>query len=75
MALVNFPRIRIKKYPKGWVVETYKRRFLRRGKWTHIIGVSGIDSEPWYYYSYDIALREAVIEFKHEILIQELYED
>jgi len=46
--------IRVKKYKKGYVIE--RRKGLR---WVHIISVSGIESEPWYYKTKEMAISEA----------------
>lgn len=52
-------KMRVKKYPKGWVVEIQITKiffFIKKKSWTHLISVSGIDSEPWYYSSKEIAI-------------------
>lgn len=64
MFLVNFSKVRIHKYPKGWVVEIQKSTWYGRKYWTHLIAVSGIESEPWFYKDYDSASDEAVKYFK-----------
>jgi hypothetical protein len=51
---INGVNYRIKRYPKGWVIErqTY---FLFFKYWKHAVSVSGIPSEPWYYSFYRFA--------------------
>ena len=50
MHLVNFPPVRIKHYPgKGYVPEIQKKTWYGRKYWTHIVPVSGIPDEPWYF--------------------------
>ena len=46
---------RIKKYEKGWVVETQKKKWYGAKYWTHFVSVSGINSQPWYSSSYEFA--------------------
>lgn len=54
------PEFRIKEYPKGFVVEYY-RKTLFGGKWIHYISVAGIDDQPWYYSSFEMALDDMAI--------------
>jgi hypothetical protein len=68
MNLVNFPKVRIKRYDLGYVVEVKKRTWYGLRYWKHIISAAGIESEPWYYKDYDIALQEAVQLFKWDLI-------
>jgi len=68
MHLVNLPEIRIREYPKGWVVEIRKRKWYRRRYWVHLIAVAGIESEPWYFKSFDNALKEATKCFRWDLI-------
>jgi len=52
MHLVNI-KIRVKKYPEGWVVE--RASF---NKWLHVISVSGIKEQPWYFKTKEVAIEE-----------------
>lgn len=60
MSIVNFPELRIKKYPRGYVVEVKKKKWWGKEYWVHIISVSGMEDEPWGFSRYDIAYLEAV---------------
>lgn len=63
-------KVRIKEYPKGFVVEIKVYKGIFRGyQWTHLISVSGIDSEPWYYDDLDMAVKEARKLFGWDLLI------
>ncbi len=59
---------RIKKYPRGWVVEIQKEKgFLFKKKyWTHFISVSGIESRPWYFSNRKTAADELLQKIKYE---------
>lgn len=59
MHLINMPKVRVKKYPRGWVVEREFKTWYGKRYWKHIEAVSGIDSQPWYYKTMDIAVDEA----------------
>lgn len=67
MWLVNFPKIRVEKYTKGYVVEIQKSTWYGKKYWVHIESVSGIESEPWYYQSFDIAVEEAAKHFNWDL--------
>jgi hypothetical protein len=67
MHLVNFPKIRIKKYPQGYSAEILKRKWYGKKCWVHIVSVAGLPNEPWYSDSYDYALECAVKYFKWDI--------
>jgi len=58
MWLVNFPKVRVKKYPKGYVVETKKSTWYGHKYWVHIESVTGIEDKPWYYDSEGMAISE-----------------
>jgi uncharacterized protein (DUF427 family) len=49
MYLINFPKIRIQKYPKGYVAEIQKCTWYGKIYWVHIVPTSGIRDAPWYY--------------------------
>lgn len=68
MHLIGLPRIRIKQYPKGYVVEIQKRTWYGRKFWTHLISVAGMNSKPWFFNSYESALDEAVLYFKYDLM-------
>lgn len=59
---------RIKKYPRGYVVEIQKTTWYGKKYWTHYISVSGIDSEPWYHSEYKYAEMNLINKIKTEIL-------
>jgi hypothetical protein len=71
MGLENL-KVRVKQYPKGWVVEIQKEKsfllFFKRKYWTHILSVSGIHYLPWYYKSKDTAISEACKNIKWELM-------
>jgi len=62
--------IRIKQYPRGYVVErkVYNGWFKPK-KWEHLISVSGIDDMPWYYTTHQNALDQAKLLFGWDLLI------
>lgn len=66
--MVNFPDIRIKKYPKGWVVEAKYKKWWGKVYWKHIISVSGMPQVPWYYRTEQSALENLGAEFKSHII-------
>ena len=65
--------IRVKKYPKGYVVEIQKEKrfllFFTKKYWIHIISVSGIINKPWYYKSKETAINEAVRYFEIDLYL------
>jgi len=64
--------VRVKKYPKGYVVETKKAYWTVFGisyKWVHILSVAGMSDKPWYYLNKDIAVKEAVKYLERDLLI------
>jgi len=67
--LINFPKIRIKEYPKGFSVEIQKIAWYGRKYWTHAIGVSGMSDEPWFYPSYELALSQFHEHFKNSLTL------
>lgn len=52
--------LRIRKYPKGWVVEKQCRKWYGKTYWTHFTSVAGIESMPWYYSSKENAERDTL---------------
>lgn len=68
MWLTNL-KVRIKEYPKGFVVEVKVSRAFWGYKWTHLISVSGMRDEPWYFRTQEGALEEAKKLFGWDLLI------
>jgi hypothetical protein len=62
MHLVNFPKVRIKKYDQGYSPEIQKTTWYGKTYWVHIISVSGIDNLPWYYKNKEDAIN-AVLKY------------
>ena len=65
-------KIRVKKYPKGFVVEieqTKKTFFGKKKYWTHLISTSGMSDKPWHYSTKEIAISEAKKFFEWDLLI------
>jgi len=60
MSIVNFPELRIKKYPIGYVVEIKKKKWWGKEYWSHIISVAGMEDEPWVFSNYENAYLEAI---------------
>jgi len=69
MHLVNFPKIRIRQCPEGYIVEIEKRTWYGRKYWTHIESVSGMSSVPWYYQSFDAAVYQTENHFRWDLLL------
>lgn len=46
MHLTNFPKVRIERYVKGFVVEIQKKNWYGKKYWVHISSVSGIETMP-----------------------------
>jgi len=64
-------KVRVKKYPRGWVVEiemTKKTFFGTKKYWTHLISTSGMSDTPWHYSSKELAIKEAIKFFEWDIL-------
>lgn len=57
---------RIRKHPRGYVVEIKKRTWYGRVYWTHFISVAGIPDEPWYYSTFDYAVSGLQDEVKFQ---------
>jgi len=53
------PKMRVKKYSLGWVVEREFKTWYGKKYWKHIESVYGIESKPLYYKTIDIAVEEA----------------
>jgi hypothetical protein len=68
MNLVNFPKVRVKYYHKGWVIEIQKQTWYGRRYWTHIVSVAGIESLPWHFNSFTDALEETTNYFKWDLI-------
>ncbi len=59
-------QFRIKKYPKGFVVEVQKSKWGFK-RWTPFILVRGID-EPWYHSSYKYAESSLLGKIKRDTI-------
>lgn len=68
MWLTNLQNVRMHKYPKGWVVEIQKTTWYGRKYWTHLVSVAGIESEPFYFSTYDSALDETTKYFRWDLM-------
>ena len=66
MDFVNL-KIRVKKYPKGWVVETQKSKWYGKKYWMHIISTAGVESLPWHFSSKEFAISEAQSLFIYDL--------
>jgi len=62
-------KFRIRKYPKGWIVEVQKTKWYGKKYWTHWISVAGIVDEPWYHGSFNLALDSFIFKMQREIII------
>tara|TARA_R110000782_G_scaffold239320_1_gene325712 strand:- start:249 stop:470 length:222 start_codon:yes stop_codon:yes gene_type:complete len=61
-------KYRIKKYYKGWVVETEVKKWYGKKYWIHSISVAGINSEPWHFESYKTAYQSLRDELKWNVI-------
>ena len=63
-------KFRIRKYPRGFVVEIQREKgwLFKKKYWTHYISVAGIESMPWYFKQRDSALAELLLKVKYETL-------
>lgn len=68
MWLVNFPNIRIQKYPQGYAVEIEKKKWWGKKYWIHIEAYNGLPDESLYFSSFGSALNSAVIHFKKDLI-------
>lgn len=66
--LVNAPKYRIQKYPRGFVVEVKVTYLFFFTKWVHIISYSGLRDCPFYYSTFENAYNEFVIQQRYDIL-------
>ena len=64
MWLTNIPKIRIRQSFYGWVVEVQKSKWYGKKYWVHIISVTGVPKEPYYFRTYSSALTESVKLFR-----------
>lgn len=62
-------KVRVKQYPKGWVVETQKKTWYGKTYWVHIVATAGISNEPWHYSSKEGAVENASLYFKWDLLL------
>lgn len=60
-------KLRLKKYPKGFIVEIKKRHWLGFSYWTHYTHAAGLKTIPWYSKTPELAIMSAVDEFKESI--------
>lgn len=57
MNLINFPPVRVQKYPQGYTVEIQRKTWYGKKYWIHIIGYSGMPDEPYYYSDFNKAVE------------------
>ena len=55
---------RIKKYPRGYVVEIKKKRWYGKKYWTHFVSVAGIEEMPWHHETFDFAMMNLLDKIK-----------
>lgn len=68
MWLINLPKIRVKKHPKGYVVEIEKRKWYGKKYWIHLEATSGIEKQLCYYSTFDIAVSETANRFRWDLI-------
>jgi len=61
-------KFRIKKYPKGCVVEIQKTKWYGKKYWTHFISVAGIESIPWHHSTPEFAMDSLLYEIKTQTI-------
>lgn len=62
-------KLRAKSYPKGWVVEAFVYcGFWKGWKWKHAISYYGLEKNPYYFSSKEIAIKQAELFFKWGLL-------
>jgi len=69
----NYPKFRIKKYPKGYAVEVelIKRYiFWTTKKWIPFIKSAGLET-AWHHSTYDFALMNLLDEIKKQVIVIE----
>lgn len=59
-------KFRIKKYPKGWMVECQERK-LFKSVWKHVTHYAGLPGDPFYYEDPESA-REGAVREMREVL-------
>lgn len=62
---------RIKKYSKGYLVEIEKSKWALFGikkYWVHYVSYGGLSEHPFYYDTFETALKEMLKKIKYEIL-------
>ena len=69
MHLKNFPKVRVREYLKGYVVEIQLKKWYGKKYWKHIISVSGIDNQPWFYSKKETAINEAKRYFEYDLIV------
>jgi len=70
MHLTNFSKVRIKKHHEtGFSVQMQFKTWYGKKYWKHIISVSGMPDEPWYFNSYEMALNEAKKYFGWDLIL------
>ena len=70
MHLINFPPVRVQKYPQGYSVEIEKKTWYGKKYWVHIISYYGRPDKPYYYLDFDMAVKEAKRMFSWDIISQ-----
>ncbi len=68
MHLVNFPKVRRKKYKKGFVAEIQLKKWWGKTYWKHMVSVSGMPDSPWFYPTEELAIDQACKNFKWDII-------
>lgn len=61
---------RVKEYPQGWLAEVQKSRWALFGLkkyWTHYIGYSGMEHEPFYFSTPESALEAIKRQVEFEV--------
>jgi len=58
---------------ESWVVEEEKEKrfliFFKKKYWTHFIGVSGIESKPWYFVNKEIAMHQLIFKIENQTIV------
>ena len=69
MHLVNFPKIRVTEYPKGFAVEIQKEKWNGKKYWTHIVSYAGNQNDPFYYSTAKEAFENAKKMFGWDLIV------
>lgn len=63
-------KLRIQQYGDVYVSEIQRRKWYGKLYWTHFITVSGIDSMPWFFTTYEAALESTMTQIRRQIAIE-----